>query len=287
MASADIPDASLVLRGFEEADIAAAQAISAAVGWPHRREDWQMAWRLGSGIVAESDGAVIGTALAWPYGSGLATIGLVTVAPAHQKRGLGRAMMHRLLASLGDRRLVLHATRAGLPLYRELGFRPVGAIRQCDGATFHGDPIMLPPGERLRPMVRSDLGALAALDQEAFGAPREALIAALMAEARGVVLDRAGQPAGFAMLRRFGRGQVIGPVVATDARMARALIGHWLGSQQGMLLRLDVPEESGLAPWLQGLGFTVSEPVEAMMRGPLLPPAGVMRRFALVSQALG
>lgn len=287
MADADTPDGSLVLRGFAEADIAAAQAISAAVGWPHRREDWRMAWRLGSGIVAEWDGAVIGTALAWPYGGDLATIGLVTVAPAHQKRGLGRAMMHRLLPPLGDRRLMLHATKAGMPLYRELGFRPVGAIRQCEGTSFRSGPIMLPPDERLRPMVRSDLGRLVMLDEEAFGAPRGALVAALLSEARGVVLDRAGQPAGFAMLRRFGRGHVIGPVVAPDMRTAQALIGHWLGSQQGMLLRLDVPEESGLAPWLQGFGFTVSEPVEAMMRGPQLPPAGVMRRFALVSQALG
>lgn len=287
MVSAETSEGSLVLRGFAETDIAAAQAISAEVGWPHRREDWLMAWQFGRGIVAEWDGAVVGTALAWEYGEALATIGLVTVAPQYQKRGLGRMMMQRLMAQLADRVLMLHATRAGMPLYRELGFRPVGSIRQCEGTAFHGDPVMLPPGERLRPMVRSDLASLTALDCEAFGAPRDALMAALMSDARGVVLDRAGRPAGFAMLRRFGRGHVIGPVVAHDMRAAQGLIGHWLGSQQGKLLRLDVPEESGLAPWLQQLGFSVSEPVEAMLRGPMPPRTGTVGRFALVSQALG
>lgn len=286
MAEADT-SGSLVMRGFAEADAAAAQEISAAVGWPHRREDWLFAARLGSGIVAEWDGAVIGTAMTWRYGEDLAAIGLVTVAPAHQKRGLGRAMMRRIFAPLGERCLVLHATQAGIPLYRALGFRPAGVIRQCEGTAFRGDPVLLPEGERLRPMVRSDLAALNALDREAFGAPRQALIAALMAEARGVVLDRGGQPTGFAMLRRFGRGHVIGPVVAPDPRGARALIGHWLGSQQGMLLRLDVPEESGLAAWLEGLGFAASEPVQAMLRGAAPPQGGAARRFALVSQALG
>lgn len=286
MAEAD-SSGSLVLRGFAEADVAAAQEISAAVGWPHRREDWLFACRLGTGIVAEWEGSVIGTAMAWRYGEDLAAIGLVTVAPAHQKRGLGRAMMRRLFAPLGDRRLVLHATKAGMSLYRDLGFHRVGTIRQCEGAAFRGDPVTLPVGERLRPMVRRDLDDLVALDREAFGAPRHALIVALMAEARGVVLDRGGRAAGFAMLRRFGRGHVIGPVVAPDPHSARALIGHWLGSQQGMLLRLDVPEESGLAPWLEGLGFAASEPVQAMMRGAPLPEGGAVRRFALASQALG
>lgn len=286
MAEAGPPD-NLVLRDFVEGDVAAAQEISAAFGWPHRREDWLFAHQLGAGVVAEQDGAVIGTAMAWRYGEELASIGLVTVAAAYQKRGLGRAMMQRLLAPLGQRGLVLHATKAGLPLYRELGFRPAGIIRQCEGAAFRGDPVALPPGERLRPLVRSDLGALAALDRTAMGAPREALVAALMREARGVVLDRGGQAIGFAMSRRFGRGHVIGPVVAPDLRCARALVGHCLGSRQGVLLRLDVPEESGLAPWLEALGFRPVGAVQAMARG-VLPPAGEKaRRFALASQALG
>lgn len=281
------PSDNLVLRGFAEADVAAAQEISAAVGWPHRREDWLFVRQLGTGIVAEQGGTVIGTAMAWPYGEDFASIGMVTVAPAHQKRGLGRAMMRALLAPLGGRGLVLRATAAGTPLYRELGFRPAGAIRQCEGAAFRGGPVALPPGERLRPLVRSDLGALVALDEEAIGAPRQELIAALMQEARGVVLDRGGQAVGFAMLRRFGRGHVVGPVMAPDPRCARALIGHWLGSQQGVLLRLDVPEESGLVEWLEDLGFRSSAPVQAMVRDPVPPAGGGVRRFALVSQALG
>jgi hypothetical protein len=108
-----------------------------------------------------------------------------------------------------------------------------------------------------------------------------------------VVLDRGGRAAGFAVLRRFGIGQVIGPVVAPDAAAARALIGHFLASNPGQFIRVDVPEESGLSPWLQELGLADVGPAIRMVRGAALPPgekgeeAGAVRRFALASQAFG
>ena len=68
------------------------------------------------------------------------------------------------------------------------------------------------------------------MDREASGPDRTPLIKALLEADAAVVLDRDGAPAGFAMIRRFGLGQVIGPVVAPDEAGARALIGHFLTS---------------------------------------------------------
>src|SRR4051812_38211535 len=69
------------LRPFEPGDLPAAHAMSSALKWPHRIEDWQFALSLGQGMVAERDGKVLGTTLSWQWGSSYATIGLVIVAP--------------------------------------------------------------------------------------------------------------------------------------------------------------------------------------------------------------
>lgn len=276
-----------VLRPLRQEDLAAAQALSFSFGWPHRPEDWQLMHNLGQGFAAERDGALVGTGMGWTYGADWAALGMMTVAAAAQRQGLGHRLAKRLLAALGTRRVLLHATEAGMPLYRSLGFVPGETVRQYQGAAFGAGVIALPQGERLRPIGRSDPPRLAALDREATGMDRAALMTALLETAAGVVLDRGGEAAGFALLRRFGRGHVIGPVVAPDAARARALIGHFLASRPGQFIRVDAPEEGGLCPWLEELGLSDAGPAIRMVRGAEMAGPRSVATFALVSQAFG
>jgi GNAT superfamily N-acetyltransferase len=270
-----------------ESDLPAAQALSAAVGWPHRVEDWRFVHGLGAGVALEEDGVLVGTAMTWLYGAEAAALGMVIVAPEHQGRGLGRRLLAAALEGLGARRVLLHATEAGLPLYQGLGFRTRGVVRQHQGAAFSVGLVAPRPGERIRPVGRSDASPLAALDTESTGLERGPVIAALLEAAEGVVLDCGGEAAGFALLRRFGHGHVIGPVVASDAVAAKALIGHWLGSRSGQFLRIDVPEEAGLCDWLAGLGLAEVDKAVPMLRGEAPASSDRARPFALINQALG
>jgi hypothetical protein len=126
-----------------------------------------------------------------------------------------------------------------------------------------------------------------ALDAAAAGMPRASLIAALLAQAEGVILDRDGEPVGFALFRRFGRGYAIGPVIAPTITGAKALISHWMASNPGMFIRIDVPGDSGLSEWLDDLGLVDVGPVVTMVRGPMPDRAAAPRTWAIVSQALG
>jgi GNAT superfamily N-acetyltransferase len=273
------------LRPLTTADLPAAQSLSASVGWPHRLEDWQFVAALGEGVVAEAGRRVVGTAMTWRFG-GWASCGMVIVAPELQGQGIGRRLMEALLPPPGEGGCVLNATGEGGKLYRSLGFLPCGVVRQHQGAPFSVGFHAPRAGERIRPAGRADLAVLTALDTAATGMGRGAVLAALVEVAECVVLDREGVASGFAMLRRFGRGQLIGPVVAPDAEAARLLIAHWLGQRQGEFIRVDVPAVSGLSPWLAELGLTQVDEVTRMARGTLPLPAAV-RRFALVNQALG
>jgi len=268
-------------------DLAAAHILSSEQKWPHRIEDWEMLFGLGFGYVVERDGAVVGTAMAWLYGDNAATLGMVIVSPSAQGMGLGRQLMEAVLAELGDRTVLLNATDEGAPLYRKLGFEPVGPVFQHQGAAFAVPMAELIPEERVRPLGAKDMPTLHALARRATGMDRDALLDALVPGAQGVVLTRGNEPVGFALFRRFGRGYVVGPTIAPDTGGARALISHWLGSNSGMFCRLDIPEESGLGAWLDELGLPCVGRVMRMVRGPAPASDPSITTFSLTTQALG
>jgi GNAT superfamily N-acetyltransferase len=268
-------------------DLPAAQALSREVRWPHRLEDWQLVHSVGQGLVAYSGDQLLGTAMWWTFGNKIARLGMVIVNPTVQRSGIGRALMLNTLDRMADRTVLLSATKEGETLYRQLGFQGIGSVVQHQGASFSAPLVPLRAGERIRPLGRNDLARLVELDAAACGAPRESLIAALIENGEAVVHDDAGEIVGFAFYRRFGRGHVIGPVVARDTASAKALIAHWIGSNAGMFIRIDVPGESGLSDWLDELGLARVSNVLTMARGMPLKQAGGFHVFGVVNQALG
>ncbi len=277
----------IVLRDMGTGDIHAAAELSFEQHWPHREEDWSLFLSLGEGIVAEQDGRIVGTIMAWRFGESFAMLGMVIVANAAQGRGVGRALMDAMLERLKGRTVLLNATEEGLPLYRKMGFVELGTVCQHQGTAQVMPLAELRPGERVRPMGAADGEALEALYKGATGMDRKALLGALLAEGNAVVLCREHEQAGFAVLRRFGRGWAIAPVIAPDLVGAKALISHWLGTQAGSFCRIDIPEESGLGAWLEEFGLLQVGRVTRMALGPAPVPGEAATVFGLAAQALG
>jgi len=276
----------IALRPMAGTDIDAATNLSREQAWPHREEDWTLFLDLGEGIVAERDGEVVGTIMAWRFGTDYATIGMVIVSPAMQGQGLGRRLMEAMIERLKGRSVVLNATDEGLPLYRKLGFVETGTIFQHQASVTKAPLAELLPGERVRPAGGAD-DSLGELYSRAAGMDRRALFERLTTEAETVVLSRDHAADGFAQLRRFGRGWLIGPVVAPEAHGARALILHWLGARAGAFCRLDVTEASGLSGWLAGIGLPCVGRVRTMVLGTAPRGDTAIAVHALAAQALG
>jgi ribosomal protein S18 acetylase RimI-like enzyme len=277
----------VVLRAMTRADLPAALELTVEQRWPHRPADWAQAFRHAEGLVSERDGRIVGTALRFRWGPRHATIGLVVVSPACQGRRIGMRLMEALLDGLEECTVLLHATSDGRGLYERLGFVRIGEIRQHQGLA-QAAPLIAPgAGRRLRPATEADLPALQALDEAARGMPRPALLAELLRKAEAaVVLDEDGTPRGFAMLRRFGNGQCIGPVVAPAADGAKLLIAHLVGLNAGRFTRIDIDFDTGLAEWIEGLGLLRVDAPTTMLRGAELKQDPRARLFAIVSQAL-
>ncbi|WP_232477830.1 GNAT family N-acetyltransferase [Caballeronia calidae] len=283
---------TLLYRPFTARDIPAAHALSVDVKWPHRADDWRFVLDAGTGFIAQDGERVVGTALCWTYGDDGGSLGMVIVAPDCQGKGIGRKLMELLLEALGDRITVLHATPAGEPLYAKLGFRRIGAIHQHQSADFTAPRIVLPTDEKLRAIEPADTDTLVALASRASGLDRSALLPSLLKVARGVVLERDGEVLGFSLIREFGRGHAIGPVVAMTGEQrhmhrAQALIAHWLDHNHGKFTRIDTPDECGLSDWLDDIGLRRVDTVIKMARNGTPPHDASVAQFAIINQALG
>ena len=285
---------NLRYRSFTASDVPMAHALSAALGWPYRPEDWQFSADTSKGFVAEEAGVVIGTAMCWIFGDDRASLGHVIVSPEHQGRGIGRKLTETVLEELGPRVTFLHATPAGQPLYEKLGFTVCGSLHQCQGNVSAAWPIALLDGERLRAGTPADLPDLIALAARATGLQRDGIMSRLLRMGESVVLECDGEIAGFSVLRRFGRGYVVGPVIALRSRddaRAKALIGYWLNRRDGEFIRIDIPAANTLLDWLSQQGLQRVDTCSKMVRNASAdahsgPPDPVWRLYGLISQAM-
>ncbi len=279
-------DTAIAYRSMTEHDLPAAHALSQTMRWPHRLEDWQFVLVLGAGFVAEEGGAVIGTGLCWKQGEDHASLGMIIVSPQHQGKGIGRELMNRVLEELGQRCTLLIATPAGQPLYERLGFAATGAIHQHQGTMAAVASVALAAGERIRLAEPGDIAKIIELANRATGMSRDAVLGQLLSMAEGAVLERNGELAGFSLMRRFGRGHAIGPVVAPDSERAKALIAHWSEAYAGSFVRVDVTGSGGLGAWLAQAGLVQVDTGVAMARNGVPGQDEAVMQFAIVNQAL-
>ncbi|MDJ0038642.1 MULTISPECIES: GNAT family N-acetyltransferase [Pantoea] len=275
------------IRTMTTEDIPQVYAMSQALNWPHRHEDWAIGMQLGEGVVIEEQGEVIGSAILWRWGDKAATIGLVIVANQHQGRGLGKQLMLALLEKVPGYNVRLHATEMGKGLYEKLGFVTCGKILQYQTPALNALPrVEIPAGLTLRSATLDDRDALVQMEQAAHGLFRPALVEHLITDNQTIILqDDQQTPQGYASLRRFGRGWVIGPVIAQDFPVAQALTAALMQSLKGEYLRMDTDATLPLAAWLESLGLTNVDAPITMVRGDVWVPQG-MQAFGLMTQAM-
>ena len=274
-----------VLVPFARAHLEGALKLSQEMSWPYRLEDWDIALQLGKGFVLERAGTVIGTAAWWPYGETHASAGMIIVAKAAQGRGYKAQLMDALLTSARPRTIALNSTVEGITLYRRRGFVPTGIIHQHQGIPRQSHET--PRSGLLRPMAASEFEAIARLDRTATGLERRQLLNGLFDSGDGYVLLRDGILCGYAISRLFGRGYVIGPVVAESPTDARALIEFAIARLGPVFVRIDTPASSQLGEWLESIDLQQVSDATTMVLGTPAPWTGPARMFGLANQSFG
>jgi len=257
MAPSDARDAPIDVLG--EDDLEAAMALSEEAGWNQVAADWLLMLRLGSGFAVRDGGRVVATALALPYPPVFGWVSMVLVHTPYRRRGLATRLVERATATLTEAGLlpVLDATPAGAEVYGRMGFRPVGNLQRWRGTGGAG------AAAARGPAVADGVDEL---DRTAFGADRS-----------GILADLDGRPAPVAELAAGGDGYLLsragrtatqlGPLVASDATTAVALLAHGLDAVAGAVV-VDVPEQAtGVAAHLAGRGFAPERPFVRLALG--------------------
>jgi len=235
------------LRQMTPADIPAGVALAGQAGWSIQAGDWErlLAWSPdGCFVIEETGDRIIGTVSTTPYGTALAWIGMLIVAPDRQRKGIGRQLMRAALDYLiaeGTERIMLDATDLARPLHRSLGFREVCKIEHWEGraSTYLG--------ARARRMRPDDVPAILEADPLWFGVERTHILTRLLEEFPDLawVDDQQGQLEGYLLGQRVKNGIHLGPWMSQSAASAERLLLVALEQLQGQSVALDIPDYNG------------------------------------------
>lgn len=275
------------VRDLVPADIDAGLMLSKEAGWNQTVEDW--AWMIDEGqgwVCQDASGRVVATALTQPQGDAFGWISMVLVTEVWRRRGIAGFLMGRSIDALLEARLVpgLDATPAGRSVYGPLGFRDIYGITRFRADRRESRDGLSRP--MVRPMSSADLPTITALDRPIFGADRSGLLSSLPPRAPDLAwVAEAGD--GFCLGRNGRVAWQLGPVVASDAETAIALMRAALESLSGPVM-IDVPDHhEAVAEWLRASGFVAERPYTRMLLDHDRPLDDPARVFAIAGPELG
>ena len=235
------------VRRLTSADNPAAMRLKDAVGWNQTALDWKNVLALApEGCFGIDDGGrLVATTTAVCFGKELAWVGMVITDPDYRGRGLAKRLMEHALDYLrarGVHWIKLDATDMGRPLYQQLGFRDEGAIERWLRPAGR-----LASGDHRAGKYEADL----ALDRQAFGADRSALLNVLAGIESASITGL-----GYAMGRPGSNAAFFGPSVAQSIDAARELARWFVGRHPQENIFWDVlPANAQAVELARELGF--------------------------------
>jgi predicted N-acetyltransferase YhbS len=221
------------------------------------------------GVVAEQDGKVIGSNFL-DERSPIRGVGPITVDPAEQNSGAGRALMQSVLDRAAEQgaagvRLMQDAFHnRSFVLYTKLGFRARGTT-----VVMHGSPIETKiPGCEVRPATEDDLDAGNRLCTVVHGHDRAGELADSVEQGMASVVNRAGHITGYTTGVGFF-GHSVGE--ANDDLIALIAASPEFGG-----LGFHVPTNNDeLLRWCFDNGLRVAKAMTLMSLGLYNEPCGV------------
>lgn len=150
-------------------------------------------------VVAESDGRVVGSNFL-DQRSPIVGVGPVTVDPANQDRGVGRALMHDVMGRASERgapgiRLLQSSYHnRSLSLYAKLGFQVRDLVACMQGSAPGGEI----PGYETRPATPADVEACNTICFGVHGHDRAGELADAIARSTALVVEHDGRISGYA-----------------------------------------------------------------------------------------
>ncbi|MFB7248888.1 GNAT family N-acetyltransferase [Streptomyces populi] len=278
------------IRRLEPSDVPACLALAVDRGWPEEEARWRLLLEVGEGYgwVAPDTGELVGAVVLTRFGARAGVVGLMLVRSDHGGRGIGRALMERLLdEAAGSDTVFLYATDEGRPLYEKLGFRASHEVATHLG-TFV--PPARPGALRVQTLAPGDIRELHVPDAALLGFDRGHLLDRLAKFAREIRVVRApdGRVTGYAAAWDNAGRTAVGPVVAPTPDVLCALVEDIAVRDRGRAVRLECPvvPDGTVRAWAVRHGLRETGRCTFMVRGRPLPD-GRLPSYAPFMQSIG
>lgn len=266
-------------------DIPKLHELSLSVRWPHRDADWAELLKLGEGfVIHDLIGRLVSSMMWFSYDKHFASVGMGISSPRLQALGAGRWLAEHVQNQIGNRNVLLVATRDSLPLCLSLDFKVIQNVYHHNGYVKHS-PSTSNCSEEIQVLDHDEIKQL---DSAAMGFSRDKIISQLLANSQGRLIRHNGEITGFALCRKFGRGYVIGPIIAKSQELAIELVRPLLNNLKDEFVRIDTYLDSGaFKDFIKSTGLNLHETATKMARGNLPIPKSGIHTIGLASQALG
>ena len=280
----------IVFRAMTTDDIPAGLTLCRLAGWNQLARDWGLFLQLhpdGCQVAIDDNGNVVGTVATLPYENHFTWIGMVLVNPFKRRRGIGTRLLQKALHLTATHETIkLDATPAGREVYLKLGFKDEYEVIRMRGQT-------ISPRDTqglARPLRESDLPSLQTLDDDVFGADRQAVLKWIFqgAPQYAFVVEEQGQIKGFCFGRTGYDFDQIGPIIAVDVNIATQLLSRVLHQPVNKPIVLDVLTHSpGWLSFVSSMGFIPLRPLTRMYRGANKYPGIPKKQFAILGPEFG
>jgi GNAT superfamily N-acetyltransferase len=287
----DTPEQQIIVRPFTEAMLDATnKVVMAAYSVSRSRKDSlrrHLALQPDGSFVALLDGTIVGFCAVMDYGR-FAYVGLMSVHPGMQKRGIGGVLLEHCLSWLEKRHcptILLDATPVGFPLYRRSGFveeDQTAVLQQTHPVSW---PRQLPGN--VATLETGEFSELVLFDTAAFGTQRSALLAAYVADNPQRVLIVRGTD-GHISGYLIAQASTLGPWVARTVGDAERLLLYALSlpfeHAPGVFVSARHHEALGL---LERYGFTRQRSLSHMRKGEPVQQSRQKMLYGRTSLGLG
>jgi GNAT superfamily N-acetyltransferase len=248
------------IRLLSPADLPALLSLSRSASWNQTAEDWArlIAIEPSGCFGIDLEGTLAATTTIVTYPPNLAWLGMVLTLPEFRGRGLARRLVEHAIRHAGSRVIRLDASSMGEPLYQSLGF-----VNECVVERWLRDPAPVAGIES------PGFNYPEALDAEAFGADRSALISRLSEFEAASIADTA-----YAIGRPGGNAAYFGPCVSTTSAAARELLQWFLARHATETVVWDLfPHHPQAFQLASEFGF---RPIRRLTRMSLNAPAATL-----------
>lgn len=282
---------SLSVRPLLETDLEAAdEVVIAAYNLARGRKETLRRYLTlqpdGAFIVKDGD-TLVGFGATLDY-STFAYIGLMSVHPAMQKRGIGKLLMDSILSWLdqrGRQTVLLDASVAGEPLYLQYGF--VVDDKTCDMRRMQKVAVPDSVTQHVSLLRDTEFTQLITFDAEQFGASRKALLATFYADNPQrifVTHNNHDDITGYVIAQMH----TIGPWVASTVEDAEQLLRQALNLSYSIVPTVFVSAQNHDAlNLLVHYSYSSSRTLSHMRKGPLVARSRATTLYGQASLGFG